>query len=124
MNDARDQKNQPFQARLVYALAGIKAVWHREASFRTQVGFAAAAAAVVAVLRPGWLWTALIAACVGLVLAFELMNSALEYLIDKVHPEIAPEIKRAKDAAAAAVLVASITALAVGVMMVLARAWV
>jgi diacylglycerol kinase len=38
-----------------------------------------------------------------------------------VHPAIAPEIKVAKDAAAGAVLVASLGALVVGAMMLAAR---
>lgn len=116
----KDHKNQPFRVRLSYALEGLTQVWRREASLRTQVGFACVAGAMVIALRPGLVWAGMIAICVGLVLALELLNSALEYLIDKVHPEIAPEIKRAKDAAAGAVLVASLTSLAVGVLMVLA----
>lgn len=70
-------------------------------------------------MRPGLLWTAVVVLAVALVLAFELANSALEYLIDHLHPQIAPEIKRAKDVAAAAVLVASIAALLVGVLMLI-----
>ena len=58
---------------------------------------------------------------VVLVLSLELANSALEALIDRVHPEIAPEIKIAKDAAAGAVLVASLGALVIAAMMVADR---
>jgi undecaprenol kinase len=94
-------------------------VWASERSFRTQVVLAMVAGMVTAGLRPGWLWAALVALCCGLVLALELLNSALEYLIDHVHPSIAPAIKHAKDAAAAAVLMASGTAVVVGALMVL-----
>jgi diacylglycerol kinase (ATP) len=62
---------------------------------------------MTASLRPGWTWTALIALAMGLVLALEMVNAALEYLLDRVHPEIHDEIKHAKDAAAGAVLLAS-----------------
>lgn len=110
-------KNQPLHVRLGFALAGLRAVWQRERSFRTQCGFALGAITLVAVLRPGWVWAALIVFSIALVLALELLNSALEYLIDRVHPDIAPEIGRAKDAAAGAVLVASLSALAVGALM-------
>jgi undecaprenol kinase len=113
-------KNRPFHERLGFALDGIRAVWRSERSFRTQCWCALAAAAVTIALRPGWMWAAIIALATALVLAFELMNSALEYLIDHVHPDIAPAIKRAKDAAAGAVLLASFGAACAGLMMVMA----
>ena len=86
-------KSRPFHERLQFALEGLAAVWQRERSFRTQVGLAVVAMAVTAALRPGWVWAALVALSIALVLALELMNSALEYLIDRMHPAIAPEIK-------------------------------
>ncbi|MDY6860563.1 MAG: diacylglycerol kinase [Pseudomonadota bacterium] len=48
------------------------------------------------------------------------MNSALEALIDHLHPDIHPEVGVVKDIAAAAVLVASLGALAVGALFVFA----
>lgn len=116
-------KNKPFAARLGFAVAGWCAVWRSERSFRTQCGFALAAGLVVVVLQPGWVWAALVALSIALVLALELLNSALEYLIDHVHPGIAPQIGQAKDAAAGAVLVASLGALAVGALMVASCLW-
>ena len=52
--------------------------------------------------------------CFGLVIGAEAINTALEYLCDKVQPEIYPQIAKAKDVAAAAVLVVSICAFGVG----------
>ena len=75
--------------------------------------------AVTAALRPGWVWAALIALCIALVLTMELANAALEYAIDRLHPDIHEQIKWAKDAAAGAVLLASIGSLAVGGAMIL-----
>ena len=69
---------------------------------------------MTAALRPGWVWAALVALSIGLVLAAELFNGGLEYLIDRVHPEIHDEIKFAKDAAAGAVLLTSLAAACVG----------
>ena len=110
-------KNRSFLERLGFALAGLAAVFACERSFRTQCGFAIAAICLVILLRPGWIWAAFVAVSIVLVLALELMNSALEYLIDRVHPDIEPQIKLAKDAAAGAVLIASAGALIVGAMM-------
>jgi undecaprenol kinase len=107
-------KSQSFRARLGFAFAGIAIVWRREKSFRIQCLLGVVAIAVTAALRPGWVWAALVALAIGLVLAAELVNSALEYLIDRMHPEIHDEIKHAKDAAAGAVLLASIFGALVG----------
>jgi len=56
----------------------------------------------------------------ALVLALELINSALEGLIDLLHPEIHPEIKAIKDMLAGAVLAISCAALVVGASLVIA----
>ncbi len=53
--------------------------------------------------------------CCGLVFAAECMNTALETLADRVHPERHPLIAKAKDAAAGAVLAAALFSAAVGV---------
>ena len=57
-------------------------------------------------------WVAVIV-CVGMVIALECMNTALEVLADRVSTEDDELIKRAKDVASAAVLVAALTSLAV-----------
>ncbi|MDR1082285.1 MAG: diacylglycerol kinase family protein [Coriobacteriales bacterium] len=58
-------------------------------------------------------WAA-VAICVGLVLGSELVNTALEALVDLASPEIHPKAKIAKDAAAAAVFVFAVTSVIVG----------
>jgi undecaprenol kinase len=115
-------KNRPFRERLGFALAGIRTVWRREKSFRTQCVIALVAAAVTAALRPGLVWAALVALSIALVLLLELVNAALEYIIDRLHPDAHDEIMHAKDAAAGAVLLASIASLVVGGLMVLSVA--
>ena len=100
-------KGQPYFARLGFAFAGIRTVWRREKSFRIQCMLGLVGVAMTASLRPGWAWTALIALAMGLVLALEMVNAALEYLLDRLHPELHDEIKHAKDVAAGAVLLAS-----------------
>ncbi len=110
-------KNRPFRERVGFAVAGIVTVWHREPSFRIQLAMAGLGTAIVLALRPGWLWAALLLSSAVLVLSLEMANAALEYLADQVHPDIAPGIAAAKDAAAGAVLLASGGALAVGALM-------
>jgi diacylglycerol kinase len=110
-------KSQPFHLRLGFAIAGITTVWRRERSFRTHVVVAVLAVICVLLLRPGWLWSALLLSAVVLVLALEMANAALEYLADQIHPDIAPGIAAAKDAAAGAVLIASGGALVTAALM-------
>ena len=111
-------KNRAFATRLGHALAGIRLVWRRERTFRTHGRFALAALAATALLRPAPVWWALIILCICLVFALEALNSALEYLIDRLHPELHAEIGCAKDAAAGAVLLASMGTAVVGALMV------
>ena len=86
---------------------------------RERIGFAVAAAIVTLALRPDWIWCALVTLTIAIVLLLEMVNAALEYLMDRVHPEYSEEIKFAKDAAAGAVLLASLAALIVGGLMML-----
>lgn len=58
-------------------------------------------------------WTAIIFS-IGIVWAFESVNTAIEQLTDLASPEYHILAKIAKDCAAASVLVASITAIAIG----------
>jgi len=112
-------KNGGFPTRLGHAWAGIRLVWRREKTFRTHCRFALAALIVAAALRVSPIWWALILLCIALVVSLETLNSALEYLIDRLHPEIHDEIKCAKDAAAGAVLLASFGSAIIGALMLL-----
>lgn len=60
-------------------------------------------------------WLALTLA-IGAVWAFEAMNTAVEALCDLVSPDFHPQVKRAKDVAAGAVLLAALTAIVVAVL--------
>lgn len=107
-------KNRPFLQRLGFALVGLRLAWRREHSFRTQTACGLIALAVLAATGAPPVWWAIVVLTIGVVLAAELMNSAFEALIDHLHPEEHPQIGRAKDIAAGAVLVTGIVALAVG----------
>ena len=56
----------------------------------------------------------LVILCIAIVLGLERINTAIEILADKLHPTHDHEIGKAKDAAAAAVLVASILSAIIG----------
>lgn len=63
-------------------------------------------------------WAVLALAC-GLVWAAEAINTAVEFLADRVAPEKHELVRRAKDTAAAGVLAASIAAAAAGLLIFL-----
>lgn len=111
-------KNQSFATRLSFAINGIRDALARERSLRTQAWCALAMVAVLAWLRPPALWWALCSLSAGLVLALELLNTALERTLDRLHPDLHDSIRAAKDCAAGAVLCASIAAACVGALTV------
>ena len=98
-------KHPGFLESFRYALAGVADAVRRERNFKVML--AAAACAVVAgfVVRLDALsWVAVIL-MIGLVLCAELLNTALEAVVDLASPAVHPLAKRAKDLAAGAVLV-------------------
>ena len=112
-------KNRNFFERLGFAVAGLAAAFRRERSFRTHLIFAGLAALALLILWPPPVWWALVAVVIALVLALELVNSAIEAVIDLLHPERHEEIRAAKDMVAGAVLVISLAALVVALMLVI-----
>lgn len=106
-------KNRNFIERLGFAIAGLSAGWHRERSMRTHALFTVLAVIALLVLRPAPVWWALVALAAALVLALELVNSAVETVIDRLHPERHEEMRIAKDMLAGAVLLMSVAALVV-----------
>lgn len=98
------------------AARGVRFAWMDEPHLRLQVWAAYTALAVGTMERvpPGGL--ALLAVAAGLVLAAEVGNSALEAAVDLFTREWRADAGRVKDMAAGAVLVASATAVAVGVL--------
>jgi diacylglycerol kinase (ATP) len=90
---------------LQWSMKGLRAGWQHEASFRLE-------ACLAVVLVPLGLWLgqgaleklALVSAPM-LVLSAELLNSAIEAVVDKVSPEFHELAGRAKDMGSAAVFV-------------------
>lgn len=66
---------------------------------------------VCGITRTEWICVLL---CIGVVIAAELFNSAIERLVDLVSPQRHPLAGQIKDIAAGAVLVCALTAMVVG----------
>jgi len=112
-------KNRRFSERLAFAFAGIVVAWRSERSFRSQLILALVMLPLMLWLQPTLLWWGVMIMMGALILAAELFNTALEQMIDHLHPEIHPNIKVAKDCAAGAVLLLSVAAVVVTICMVL-----
>jgi len=108
-------KNQPFHARLGFALQGIGHAFRVENGFKFHTAAAIGVLAVLCITRAPVVWWAIAAITVSAVMAAELLNTAIEHLADHLHPERDPMIGVVKDCAAGAVLVVSIAAVAVAI---------
>lgn len=112
-------KNRPLFHRFGFAFSGVAIAFRSERSVRIHVLATVAALAVLVYIRPAAVWWALIALAIALVLAAELFNTVVEYLVDHLHPHEHERIKAVKDVAAGAVLVASAGAFAVAIAFVI-----
>lgn len=102
-----------------YAWHGLSQILKKELHFRIHL------VAACAVLLAGFLfrvsrtdWLVLIL-CIGLVMALEVINSAVERLVDLVSPHKSEQAKLIKDMAAGAVLLAALCALVAGTVVLL-----
>jgi len=106
--------DRPFLRSLRDAADGVGRTFREQRNFRIHIVIAALAVAVAAILRfSTWRW-AVLALTIGGVLCAELMNTAVERALDASASQQNDAARSAKHAAAAAVLVASVAALAVG----------
>jgi diacylglycerol kinase (ATP) len=110
-----------FPQALAYAARGLRHAARTQKHFRAQLIVAAAALVFSASAGLPSFEIALLAVTATLVLAAELLNTALEILTDLLHPGRGPVAAAIKDVAAGAVLLAAGTALAVGLLLFLPR---
>ena len=87
-------------------------MWATSGNFRLEVAVGIIALTLGLLLRTGVVPILILCA---LVLSLEMMNCALEAAVDLASPELHPLAKFAKDTAAAAVLLAALISVAVGI---------
>lgn len=89
-------------------------------AFKTQLNFRIHCISALCVISLGiyvnllmteWLW---IFFAIGLVMILELLNTAIEVMVDLISPQQQPKAGVIKDIAAAAVLLAALVALSIG----------
>ncbi|MFM7854831.1 MAG: diacylglycerol kinase family protein [Flammeovirgaceae bacterium] len=99
-----------------FAINGLRVAWREQPNFKIHL------LAMVLVNLAAWLvklnvteW-AVVIICVGVVLAAELFNSAIEKIVDWVNPQWSKQAGKIKDIAAAAVLVVAISSVCVAIL--------
>jgi len=93
-----------------YSMDGLKGAYTGESAFRQEVWLCIIATPLAFWLGHGWVEVSLLIGSLILVLIVELLNSAVEAVVDRVSFELHDLSKRAKDIASAAVLMALVLA--------------
>jgi diacylglycerol kinase (ATP) len=106
---------------IIYTFAGLEAAWKNELAFRGEI-----VAAIILVPLGLWLGRSgveksLLTASILLILITELLNSALEAVVDRIGPERHELSKRAKDLGSAAAFIAMVMAAVVWLIFVIDR---
>ena len=105
----------------IHAADGIKTAFKTQPNFKIHLVFAALAITAGFVLKiSSQEWTTLILT-VSAVITLELINTAIEALVDITSPKISRLAKTAKDVSAAAVFATSLGALIIGLIIFLPK---
>jgi len=106
-----------FFSSVRYSIEGFFAAIKHEPSFREDLIFAVLLVPLAIILPVNAVSTALMIASLILILIVELLNSAIEWIIDYLRPERHPLAKRIKDMASAAVFLSYINCIVVWTIM-------
>ncbi len=112
-----------FISRLQYALQGWLYFFRTETNGRIQAVIAMlviVAGFFFKITSHEWLWILL---CIAMVIGLEMVNTAIETLANRLHPDRHPDIKIVKDVAAGAVLWASVISVVIGAVIFLPKLW-
>jgi len=101
------------------AVRGLREVWAGENSFRLHLLALAVLVVVILGLGISGVEAALLILVAAVVIVLELANSIFERWLDIASPRVGAQVRDAKDIMAAAVLVASVAALAVGAIIII-----
>jgi diacylglycerol kinase len=105
----------------VYAGTGLKTAWQKEPNFRFHLLIAAIAVVLGFLLGLSEIEWVVLVFIIAWVLVLELVNTAIEAIVNLVSPDIRPEAKLIKDTSAAAVFLSAMGAVAIGLIMFLPK---
>jgi len=119
VNEELERRARSF----VYAWRGVAALLRTQSNARIHAAATLGVlllGAVLGVPRTGW---AVLVLAIALVWSAEAVNTAFEFLCDRVSPEFHPLVERAKDVAAGAVLLAAAGAAVAGLLILGPPLW-
>ncbi len=108
-------KNCSISCSVKAAARGISFTFKNERNFRIEIYIAIFVVCALIILKASLTQTAIVITMIFLVIMIELMNTAIERVVDILKPRKHPYAKVIKDVSAATVLVLSIGASIVGV---------
>lgn len=94
----------------IYSLQGLKAAWKHESAFRQECVLGIILLPISFWIAESWVEVSVLMAVCFLVLIVELLNSAIEAVVDRVGPEHHDLAGQAKDMGSAAVMLSLIMA--------------
>ena len=97
-----------------YAFQGVKVAFREEQTFRIHIAIAIIVVFFMFVLPVHSIGRAVLILTIVFALGLELLNSQIERVLDVIQPNHSPKVKAIKDLSAAAVLIADIGAVLVG----------
>ena len=102
MIPGRNENHPSFRRSFLFALQGFRIALKTERNIKVMIGGGAFAIVVGIILGLDMLSWAIVLLCCGVVIAAELLNTAIETVVDLVSPEYHPLAGRAKDISAGA----------------------
>ncbi len=104
-----------------YPFSGLRYAYKNEQNLAVDIGIAVIVIIAGILLKVSIVEWAILAITVGLVISFELINTAIEAVVDLVTEEYHPLAKVAKDTSAAAVLVLAVVSIIEGLIIFLPK---
>lgn len=98
-----------------FAFRGVRQVYQQERNFRIHTVLGGCALILAVLLEASATQWLFIITAIASVLILEVVNTTFEHLLDMIHPRVHEYAAAIKDLMAAAVLLASISAVVVGV---------
>ena len=114
--DRKKEKGlKKFFNSFTYPIKGLRYAYRNEQNLAVDVGIALIVVIAGFIFKVSVTEWALLALTIGLVISWELINTAIEAVVDLVTEEYHPLAKVAKDTSAAAVFIFAIVAIVVGI---------
>lgn len=121
-DERKHQKGiKKFLLSFTYPIKGLRYAYRNEQNLAVDVGVALLVTIAGFIFKLNLVEWAILALTIGLVISCELINTAIEAVVDLVTEDYHPLAKVAKDTAAAAVFVFAIVAIIVGLIIFLPK---